>query len=422
MSRVEGPRVGPLTLGGHQSPSAELLPDITAVNWSATPRSGDEREFLALMRHDPSNLDCRLIYACFLNDQGTAADDVKAALLRYMCGHERYREVYHPDRYTRMEDGHYIYRRIVGGEGDGQLVPSGRLMLRSGLISEAVLSSTRASDIPGTLRVATALSAHPVERLVLHHTSQEVANLLERGQVMEGVRSLVLTGVDGGGRLGAIAPRLDEVTCSLAEAGEICKYPTSPPEFPSDRTRTLSAVHILDQESSGLFAGSWRLLGRSVTFRVAGQERSVDRLARFVEPGVTHSLQMEATITPDDILEIGKLAPHLERLSFVGCSLSDESWRTLMSYQFPTLRELQIQATQAPADIIEMLSRNAAAKNLSWIRLSENPEGLEAGMALLNDRGLFPALHSVEVGREWWSMLQRSDVSPHAPTYFGWRS
>ena len=422
MSRTEGARLGPLTLGGHHSPIAEELPDITAVSWSATPRSLDEREFISLMRHDPNNLDYRLIYACFLNDQGTVADDAKAALLRYMCGHERYREVYDSARYTAMSDGHHIYRSVAGSEEDGQLVPSGRLMLRNGLISEAFLSSTLRSDVPGTLRVASALSAHPVERLVLQHTSEEVANLLEQGQVMEGVRSLVLNGVDGGGRLGAIAPRLDEVTCSLADAGEICKYPTSPPELPSDRTRVLSAVHIVDQESSGLYAGSWRLLGRSVTFRVARHDPSVGRLARFVEPGITHSLQVEATITPDDIHEIGKLAPHLERLSFVGCSLSDESWRTLMRYQFPTLRELQIQATEAPADTLYMLSRNAAAKNLSWMRLSENPMRLDAGVALLNDRDLFPALRSVEVGLEWRSLLRAAGLSAYAPTYFGWRS
>ena len=369
MSRIEGSRLGPLTLGGHSSPQAEVLPDITAVNWSATPRSLDERDFVALMRHDPGNFDYRVIYACFLSDQGTAADDAKAALLRYMCGHEYYREVYDPTRYTGMGEGYHIYRAVVGGESDGQLVPSGRLMLRAGLISEAVLSSARASDIPGTLRVASALSAHPVERLVLEHTSQEVADLLERGQVMDGVRSLVLSGVDGGGRLGAIAPRLDEVTCSLADAGEICKYHTSPPELPSSRTRQLSAVNILDREGSELSAGTWRLLGRSVTFRVGGHERSVGRLARFVEPGFTHSLRMEATITPDDIHEIGKLAPHLERLSFVGCSLSEDSWRALMSYQFPKLRELQIQATDVPTDIRrmfpQMLSGDSAAKNLS---------------------------------------------------------
>ena len=422
MSRMEGPRVGPLTLGGHRSPLAEVLPDITAVNWSATPRSLDEREFIALMRHDPSNIDYRHIYACFLHDQGTAADDAKAALVRYMCGHEQYREVYDSARYTGMGDGYHIYRSIVGGEGDGQLLPSGRLMLQRGLISEVFISSTRRSDIPGTLLVASALSAHPVERLVLEHTSQEVANLLEQGQVMDGVRSLVLNGVDGGGRLGAIAPRLDEVTCSLADAGEICKYPTSPPELPSDRARVLSVVNIVDPDNSRPSAGSWRLLGRCVTFRGTENERTVGRLARFVEPGVTHSLQMEATITPDDIHEIGKLAPHLERLSFVGCSLSDDSWRTLMSHQFPKLRELQIQATDAPADTLHILSRNAAAKNLSWIRLSENPTRLDAGIALLHDRDIFPALHAVEVGLEWRSLLRGAGVSAHPPTYFGWRS
>lgn len=420
---MEGPRVGPMTLGGHSSPLAEVLPDIAAVNWSATPRSLEEREFISLMRHDPNNLDHRLIYACYLNDQGSAPDDAKASLLRYMCGHEQYREVYDPARYTAVGDGHYIYRSVAGSESTGQLVPSGRLMLRNGLIFEAVLSSARETDMPGTLRIASALSAHPVERLVLEHTSQEVADLLEREQVMDGVRSLLLNGVDGGGRLGAIALRLEEVTCSLGDAAEICKFPTCPPGAASERVRVLSAVNIVDRERSVSSEGPWRLVGRSVTFRVgAGHDCGVGRLARFVEPGITHSLQMEATVTGDDIHEIGKLAPHLERLSFVNGMLTDHLWRALMSYQFPKLRELQIQATEAPSDILHMLSENAAAKNLSWIRLPEDPVGLYAGMALFNDRDLFPALHSVEVGRGSVHLLRRAGVSAHRPTYLGWRS
>ena len=66
MSPMGGPGVGPVSLGGHSSPSADIVPDITAVNWSATPRSPDERDLIEVMRYDPSNLNHRRIHAGFL--------------------------------------------------------------------------------------------------------------------------------------------------------------------------------------------------------------------------------------------------------------------------------------------------------------------------------------------------------------------
>ena len=267
-----------------------------------------------------------------------------------MCGEEQYSDVYHPLRYTGIGDGYHIYRSIVGGEGDGQLVPPGRLMLSRGLIAEAFISSNREIDIPGTWLVASALSAHPVERLVLEHTTEEVARLLEQGRVMDGVRSLVLNGADGGARLGALASRLTNVSCSLADAGEICRYPTNPVDRPSTLTRVLPAVTIVKDANARPTPGSWRLLGRDVTLRFGEVVYSSDEIARFVEPEVTTSLTIEGRVTPGLVHEIARLAPHLERLSFVGYPIRDDSWRELLSYQFPKLQELQIQGAEVPDD------------------------------------------------------------------------
>jgi uncharacterized protein (TIGR02996 family) len=398
------------------------VPDLTAVNWRATPRSSEERELIALIRNQPDNLQHRLIYAYFLHEQGTTADDAKAALIRYMCGDEPYREVFSPRSFTGVNDGVNIYRRVIGGEGDGSLLPSGRLMLHGGLVSEAHISSPRTSDEEGARAVARALSAHPVSRLVLDQTSAEVANILEYGSVMDGVRSLVLIDVVGGGRLGAVASRLEEVTCTLSEAAGVCKDPISAVELPSDRVRVLSAVNILERENVLPPPGPWRLLGRHVSFRVQTGEASVMGLERFVAPEVTRSLQVEGILSLDAILEAVKLAPTLERLSFVGCSISDESWRTLLSYDFPKLRELQIQATDAPPDTLRLLSQNLAARSLSWIRLAETPQRLDGGLELLADRELFPSLKAAEVGAEKRSALLLAGVVVHPPTFFGWRS
>lgn len=422
MSRMGEARGGPISLGGHSSRHAELLPDLTAVNWNATPRSSEERDLVALIRHDPDNLHHRLIYAYFLHDQGTPADDAKAALIRYMCGDEPYREVFKSTAFTGMHDGVYIYRRVVGGEGDGSLLPSGRLMLQGGLVSEAHVSSPRTTDEEGVRAVARALSAHPVRRLVLDQTSAEVACILEQGGVMDGVRSLVLNDVVGGGRLGALASRLEEVTCTLSEAAGVCKDPTSAVELPSDRIRILSAVNILERDNVTPSLGPWRLLGGNVSFRILRGEASVHGIDRFVDPGVTRSLQVEAILSPDAIQEIVKLAPTLERLSFVGCSISDESWRDLLSHSFPKLRELQIQATDAPPDTLHLLSQNGAARSLSWVRLAENAQRLDGGVELLADRDLFPALQAVEVGAEKRRPLLLAGIAVHTPTFFGWRS
>ena len=175
MSRISDSRGEPLSLGGHHSPRAEVMPDLLAVDWSATPRSSDEREIVALMRRDPDNLDHRLIYANFLLDQGTPADDAKAALIRFMCGDEPYREVFNPSAFTGIHDGASIYRRIVGGEGDGSFLPPGRIVLQGGLIAEAYISSPRTTDDVGACAVARALSAHPVRRLVLTQTPAELS-------------------------------------------------------------------------------------------------------------------------------------------------------------------------------------------------------------------------------------------------------
>lgn len=419
---MEQPRGAPISLGGHSSRHAELVPDLTAVNWNATSRSSEERDLVALMRRDPDNLDHRLIYAHFLHDQGTPADDAKAALIRYMCGDEPYQEVFNPRAFTGMNDGANIYRRVVGGEGDGSLLPTGRLMLQRGLISEAHISSPRTSDEEGARAVARALSAHPVRRLVLEETSTEVAGILEDGSVMDGVRSLVLIDVVGGGRLGAVASRLEEVTCTMSEAAGVCKDPTSDAELPSNRVRVLSAVNILERGNVLPPPGPWRLLGRHVSFRIQTGEASVMGLERFVDPEVTRSLQVEAILSPDAILEIVKLAPTLERLSFVGCSISDESWRTLLSHPFPKLRELQIQATDAPPNTLQLLSDNPAAQSLSWVRLAEDAQRLDGGLELLADRAIFPALQAVEVGAEKRAALLLAGIPVYPPTYFGWRS
>jgi hypothetical protein len=131
---------------------------------------------------------------------------------------------------------------------------------------------------------------------------------------------------------------------------------------------------------------------------------------------------MEAILSPDTIQEVVKLAPTLERLSFVGCSISDESWRELLSYPFPKLRELQIQATDAPPDTLHLLSQNLAARSLSWVRLAEDAQRLDGGLELLADRAIFPALQAVEVGTEKRAALLLAGIAVHSPTYFGWRS
>lgn len=422
MSRMGDAQRVPTSLGGHSSQRADMLPDLTAVDWSSTPRCREEQDLLALIRQEPDNVDHRIIYSYFLDEQGTRSDDARAALIRYMCADERYREVFNPSLFTGMAEGAYIYRRIIGGEGDGQIFPQGRLMLQRGLISEAIISAARLADEPGTRLVARALSAHPVQRLVLHQTSEEVARILESGQVMDGVRSLVLNETVGGGRLGARALRLEEVTCSLSDAAEVCRAPNSAADIPSERIRRLSAVNILERENVSPSQGAWRLLGRDVLIRITAGEYDLQGIERFVEPGVTRSLQMQAILSPHTIREIANLAPHLERLSFVWSSVSDDSWRELLSYDFPKLREVQINGTDAPADTLTLLSRNAAAQSLVRIRLSEDAARLDAELGLLADRHLFPALQCVELGAEKRRPLLLAGVAVEAPTYFGWRS
>lgn len=365
--------------------------DLTGITWEQRLRNEEERLLIAEIRARGAgtNNENYLRYADYLEAQGTESDSAKAALVRDMCALSSATNLSADDHARKRS-----YRSLRISEEIGKRIApfnyglGSNVALRNGLIDEITISGTG----EGAGLVASVAKAHPIRKLHLLECGKHVASMLADGKVMEGVEELTLRGGDPDvAALGQIAPKLSVLTCHPLDAAHICGYKGS---------RTLRELNVVGclpeghEETRG-----WKLVGRHVRIdAVSASYRfgAYSFLDRFVQPGTTTSLDINANIDEDGIATIKRLAASLERLTIRGYSLSSEDFVDIFSTHFPKLRELTLSNSNADRWCLEALILSGTANNLEVLTL-EGTHLQEDGCERLDSSEAFPRLISLSI-------------------------
>ncbi len=368
-----------------------LAVDISGIAWEQRLRNDEERRLISQIRvHGPgTNNENYLHYAEYLEAQETEADDTKARIVRDMCALASQSTLSAPDlarkrHYTSFRVSEEIGKRIAPfNYGQGSNVA-----LRNGLIDEITISGTG----EGAGLVASVAKAHPIRKLHLLECGKHVASILADGKVMEGVEELTLRGCDPEvTNLGHIAPKLSTLTCHPLETARICGRKGS------RVLRELNVVGGLPEAHED--TRRWKLIGQTVRIdAVSASYRSgaYSFLDRFVQSGITTSLDINANIDEDGIATIKRLAPSLKRLTIRGYSLSSEDFVNIFSTHFPKLRELTLCCSNADRWSLEALIRSGTSHNLEVVTL-EGTHIQRDGFERLDSSDAFPNLISLSV-------------------------
>ena len=371
-----------------QQPSAV---DLAHINWEQRVRGDEERTFIAEIRKNGGgeNNSNYLRYADFLETQGTEADTAKAELIRDMCALGSARTLSSDERarakhYDSLRAAEEIGRRLAPFSYGRDT----NVRLRNGLIDEITISGSG----EGAGLVASVAKAHPIRKLHVLECSKSIASMLTDAKVMEGVEELTLRGVDPDvASLGHLAPKLHTLTCHPLDAAPVCGYKGT--HF----VRELNVIGCLPDRHEE--RRRWKLIGEYVRIdAVSASYRfgPYSFLNRFVQPGITTSLDINANIDENGIETLKELAPSLERLTIRGYSLSSEDFADIFSTRFPKLRELTLSHSNADSLCVEALISSGTSHNLEVVSF-EGTHIQESGMELLDSGRNFPKLLSITV-------------------------
>ena len=365
--------------------------DVTRINWEQRVRGDDERRFIAEIRKHgcgENNINY-LRYADFLQTQGTEADIAKAELIRDMSALGSATKLSSDERararhYNSLHATKEISRRIA----PFHYGRDANVRLRNGLIDEITISGTG----EGAALVASVAKAHPIRKLHVLESGKSIASMLTDAKVMEGVEELTVCGADPDvASLGHMAPKLHTLTCHPLDAAAVCGYKET--RF----VRELNIVGCLPEGHED--TRTWKLIGQHVRIdAISASYRfgPYSFLNRFVQPGITTSLDINANIDENGIETLKELAPSLERLTIRGYSLSSEDFADIFSTRFPKLRELTLSHSNADSLCVEALISSGTSHNLEVVSF-EGTHIQESGMELLDSGRNFPKLLSITV-------------------------